>query len=782
MDRDRSKVATRQWQGSQALVQELRCCDGQEESEGHSARNSKPKAMPRSCIGSLRAVWHTLLPDETPANDTSISALDVHNFVSAKEVGNTLNTNQAQLLDVLRALQARHDQLDMKLDTISQSSFTSHPSLRSTASAPLSASRLTIDNGNVDRDSHDFVSWKLPAWSDNGSFSDQRSQASGTSQHGAQAPRGRRTSLRGSPRPSTPFRRRSPSQDQHLHDLQESADTTGDQTPDHDSHWTDERLEDGRPLLQRHYWDAAMLCQWTDGRDRINKWMLHSLGVDVKQAAVHQKAIESELGSLGLSVDEVLVAGGSWERLAFQYWLIDEAALGVNMLQPPEADTIPSLGPPSLRTDRSSQNTFSASRSPGQVTELPRRPLGESFASEGATITPPGTPDHPDDGRLMSSWSQNPKELQEAVRAIQPKRAGSPALGIKPLHTGIVQHMTTVPAQREIAWVNSIAWSNSDTSESDGYFRPPPMHVRKQSGELVKSALRPARGRRRYSMPGTPTYSKSVHYAESNRVRHFMQVDRHIAISAGTSPVEQNESETEFPFGSPPRKTSGDVSSQASVAAPKTRYDFSPALRAPIDAAEKILGAEKLDTSAVILKKPTPSPSRESAPPTVDVSLDTAQPALDSQEYKDFIEKYCFFGSAKRTKTLETAGQCFDVRQLPSSHTMAAHISSSAVPRTACKVTTAPPADPPLCVAAVDDGCVVALVAEPDREGAQDVARDVAGLVLEAGTASNEVDDVDLAAAAADAPTAPERVAEVEGAAVAEGVPVPVWTWPLGAV
>nr|OQO28981.1 hypothetical protein B0A51_03790 [Rachicladosporium sp. CCFEE 5018] len=200
--------------------------------------------MPRSCIGSLGAVCDTLLPDEPPANDIAISALDVHNLVSTKEVGNTLNTNQAQLLDVLHALQARHDQLDMKLDTISQSSFTSHPSLRSAASAPR------------------------------------------------------------------------------------------DRTPDHDSYWTDESLEDDRPLLQRHYWDAAMLCQWTDGRDRINKWMLHSLGVDVKQAAVHQQAIEAELSRQGLSVDEVLIAGGSWERLAFQYWLIDEAALGVNMLHP----------------------------------------------------------------------------------------------------------------------------------------------------------------------------------------------------------------------------------------------------------------------------------------------------------------------------------------------------------------------------------------------------------------------------------------------------------------
>ncbi|OQO04107.1 hypothetical protein B0A48_10716 [Cryoendolithus antarcticus] len=588
----------------------------------------------------------------------------------------------AQLLDVLHALQARHDELDMKLDTISQSSFTSHPSLRSTASAPLSASRLTIDNGNGVRDSHNFVSWKLPAWSDNGSVSDQRSQGSGTSQHSMQYFRGRRTSLRGSPRPSTPFRRRSPSKDQpqYMRDAHLFTGTTGDQTPDHDSHWTDESVQDDRPLLQRHYWDAAMLCQWTDGRDRINKWMLHSLGVDANQAAFHQQAIEDELNSQGLSVDEVLAAGGSWERLAFQYWLIDEAAFGIDMLQPPTADTIPSLGPPSLRTDRSSQKTFehSASPPPASAIQFPETSLRGNFATKAAVISPPDSSNGSDDGVAFESRGQmDLRELQEAVRAIDTQRAGSPAVGNKPLQTRSGFYITNVPIEHETTW-DEDDWVSS---QSDDYSMPLPMHVRKESGELVKSALRPAHRRRYSSIPGTPTYSKPI------------------AISAGTSPVEQ--------------------------------YDT-------LDVAEKVLGAEKPDAPAVVLKQPKPAPPREHVPPTVDMSLDTAQPALDSQEYRELIEKYCFFGSAKP--------------------------------------------DPPLCVAAVADSCVVALVAEPDREGDKDVARDVAGLVLEAGTASNELDDVDLAAAAADAPTAPERVVEVEGAAVAEGVPVPVWTWPLGAV
>jgi hypothetical protein len=50
-------------------------------------------------------------------------------------------------------------------------------------------------------------------------------------------------------------------------------------------------------------------------------------------------------------------------------------------------------------------------------------------------------------------------------------------------------------------------------------------------------------------MPGTPTYSKSVHFNDSdNQTRHFLQVDKPIAVSAGSSPVETYDSEGEFPF------------------------------------------------------------------------------------------------------------------------------------------------------------------------------------------------------------------------------------------
>jgi hypothetical protein len=79
----------------------------------------------------------------------------------------------------------------------------------------------------------------------------------------------------------------------------------------------------------------------------------------------------------------------------------------------------------------------------------------------------------------------------------------------------------------------------------------PPM-LRKKSGELIRPALRPPSARRRpSSMPDTPTYSKAVHFdSHLEHVRHFLQVDKPLAVSAGSSPVENYENETEFPFGS----------------------------------------------------------------------------------------------------------------------------------------------------------------------------------------------------------------------------------------
>jgi hypothetical protein len=91
---------------------------------------------------------------------------------------------------------------------------------------------------------------------------------------------------------------------------------------------------------------------------------------------------------------------------------------------------------------------------------------------------------------------------------------------------------------------------DSLTDEDEPRSRRKPPMLRKKSGELVRPALRPSSAKRRpSSMPGTPTFSKAVHFdSHLEHVRHFLQVDRPLAVSAGSSPVEAYESDSEFPF------------------------------------------------------------------------------------------------------------------------------------------------------------------------------------------------------------------------------------------
>ena len=90
--------------------------------------------------------------------------------------------------------------------------------------------------------------------------------------------------------------------------------------------------------------------------------------------------------------------------------------------------------------------------------------------------------------------------------------------------------------------------SSSDGEEIDRPIKP--SMVRKKSGELVRPALRASSLKRRpSSMPGTPTYGKAVHFdSRLEHVRHFLQVDRPVAVSANASPVDSQDEDSEFPF------------------------------------------------------------------------------------------------------------------------------------------------------------------------------------------------------------------------------------------
>ena len=183
--------------------------------------------------------------------------------------------------------------------------------------------------------------------------------------------------------------------------------------------------------------------------------------------------------------------------------------------------------------------------------------------------------EEPERGRARELQMQ---ELKDAVNAIELHRQGSPeadqATDIKPklaldLSTASMHArkfgLSSPPLSKEARKI-SHSRSNTDSavldlprpvdespeSESDleeEGLKKPPM-LRKKSGELVRPALRPPSARRRpSSMPGTPTYNKAVHFDNNlEHVRHFLKVDRPLAVSAGSSPVELHEGETEFPF------------------------------------------------------------------------------------------------------------------------------------------------------------------------------------------------------------------------------------------
>lgn len=227
-------------------------------------------------------------------------------------------------------------------------------------------------------------------------------------------------------------------------------------------------------------------------------------------------------------------------------------------------------------------------------------PVNNALIPTGATISPPDSShnssddEEPDRGRARNL--DNLAELQAAIRIIEQRKEGSPTrTNDEERRARMALELVVPDSDRSLETANNasaetsrpplsrearkISHSRSSTDsnivldlgrqvqspvhfqqvddeeedeESDDPVRPtkPPM-VRKKSGELVRPALRPSSAKRRpSSMPGTPTYSKAVHFdSHLEHVRHFLQVDKPLAVSAGSSPVENYESEVEFPFG-----------------------------------------------------------------------------------------------------------------------------------------------------------------------------------------------------------------------------------------
>ncbi|KAK8253369.1 putative phosphatase regulatory subunit-domain-containing protein [Phyllosticta capitalensis] len=225
---------------------------------------------------------------------------------------------------------------------------------------------------------------------------------------------------------------------------------------------------------------------------------------------------------------------------------------------------------PSISKASQPQNATNGQVTANGTTHHPTPPSIKLLIPVGAESTPPDSVQNSDDedrGRTSGKIA----ELHEALQSIELRRGHSPERQsiddslLSPAAAAVARPALSAEARKishsrstsEIALsshnglTESPIHTSDDSSEDDGLTMKPPL-LRKKSGELVKPALRPtSRNRRRpSSMPGTPSFSKAVHFNDDiEQVRHFLQVDRPIAVSAGSSPVEAYDSEHEYPFG-----------------------------------------------------------------------------------------------------------------------------------------------------------------------------------------------------------------------------------------
>ncbi|RYO95720.1 hypothetical protein DL765_011063 [Monosporascus sp. GIB2] len=245
----------------------------------------------------------------------------------------------------------------------------------------------------------------------------------------------------------------------------------------------------------------------------------------------------------------------------------------------------PDITPPGTSDDLKGMMTAHSSvrQSPPPVADSRLMPPGAIISPPESASEDEGQGERDDRGRQI----ENLEELKEAISAIPQHRESSPGrtdrtspgdLLVLPPQVGDIAEKklsltTNLPAldtgARKVSHTRSRTDSHitfkpedssvllsEDNSGEDEPIRKPQM-VRKKSGELVRPALRPASHRRPSSMPGTPTFSKAVHFdSHLEHVRHFLQVDRPLAVSANTSPNENYESDTEYPFGQEGKRSS----------------------------------------------------------------------------------------------------------------------------------------------------------------------------------------------------------------------------------
>ncbi|KAI1047752.1 hypothetical protein LB505_006447 [Fusarium chuoi] len=234
------------------------------------------------------------------------------------------------------------------------------------------------------------------------------------------------------------------------------------------------------------------------------------------------------------------------------------------------------LTPQGTSEDLKSMGTAVAS----SVRQSPPPVIDERTMPMGAIISPPdsassGSDDEEQEPQIRGRKLD--KALRDAVSQIPMQRSSSPPRS-QLQHQDSTEHLQLrrkdgvhlsfstsalgdLAKGRKMGHVRSVTEPNAGISksndnsisvseeESDEDLLKKPQMVRKKSGELVRPALRPSSRRRPSSMPGTPIFSKAVHFdSHLEHVRHFLQVDRPLAVSAGSSPIDSYESDTEYPF------------------------------------------------------------------------------------------------------------------------------------------------------------------------------------------------------------------------------------------
>jgi hypothetical protein len=202
-------------------------------------------------------------------------------------------------------------------------------------------------------------------------------------------------------------------------------------------------------------------------------------------------------------------------------------------------------------------------------------PVNNAMIPAGAIISPPESGANSSDDDLSPTGPRRGRvsldKLDAAIRSLQQEREamqdGTTATPSRAVNAVKIERPSLTAEARKISHSrsstesaipklvesSSASSSDSDPDEEVDMTKKPPM-LRKKSGELVRPALRPAsRKQRPSSMPGTPTFGKNVHFdTHLEHIKHFLQLDKPLAVSANTSPVENYSTELEYPFHTGP--------------------------------------------------------------------------------------------------------------------------------------------------------------------------------------------------------------------------------------